>query len=183
MNSYAVIPHTVYFKGGSRERRTMWQVVDVNAGMTDRSFARVVLATCKEQHDANRICAMYNGVGVPQFDSIVWQGCLDFANKNAREAREALQTWQDKCTSLIAERDEARKDHEQVARILSNTIKERDTWRAELNAINDALRSDLTAARRRIAAAEDRANRLQTDFDIADKKLGEIYDILEGGKS
>lgn len=135
---YAVIPHMVYRTAGRGSAPAVsWQVVDIEAGTTDRSFARVVLARCKQEADANRICAMYNGAGMypdnikavqAERDAAVAEGkriCVDL-----ERTREALQTWQDKCTSLMAEREEAR-------RLLRDVERQRDEYAAERRAAID----------------------------------------------
>lgn len=158
---YEVLPLRSRRTGDRPALPISWQVVDVDAGINARAYPNKIVASCRDESQAQRICDMFNGIGVypdnieavraereraikqreialeeRDLADIRWQATLSHANRQTAEARTTLQKWQDKCTALMAD----------------------------------------------LAGERDRADRLQADFDEADKKLGEIYDILEGAK-
>lgn len=125
---YVVLPVATYFKSGSRERRTSWQVVDYDAGLNDRKYPCKVVASCRDEADARRICDMFNGV---QY----WKA-------------EATK-WQDKCVTLTAEREQVGDDYRALLNI-ANT--RREAAELELAARRDEARA-LMAERANLADA------------------------------
>jgi hypothetical protein len=130
----------------SGPHRTFWDVVDKDAGLNLHAFPNVTIASCREESHAQRICDMMNGEGwaAAARDNIRLQTERDVAQRH-------MQTWQDKCTALMAERDEARKD---CAAIYAQRAQISEDYRALLNKANgdrDARQREAKRARDEIA--------------------------------
>ena len=54
-------------------------------------FGAATVATTKDPDIADKIADHLNGDDSSRFSTIAWQGCLDHANRNAVEARKALE--------------------------------------------------------------------------------------------
>jgi hypothetical protein len=138
---YAVIP---YRRILGRSTRLMWQVVNHEAGLNERAYPREVIAACMDKLNADRICAMYNGVGV-------YPDNIDAVRAERDRAQKQRQLAIDERDNLIALLDITKAALSESREIAQRYAAERDalaTKHAELQAINSGLLSDLIAARR-----------------------------------
>lgn len=142
---YAVLPLEVY---GPRAgmRKISYRVVDVDAGLNERKYPKRTVAWSDSAETAERICAMMNSSPALTVTA-TWQGqtakewyesflrAMDGSGAKSAE----IEKWQDKCTSLTAERAQVGEDYRALLNIANEKI-------ASFIQMQQSLRSELAAA-------------------------------------
>lgn len=165
---YHVLSHTAYRRTGRATTALIsWQVVDVESGLNEMAYPRIVIATCRDEGNARQIADMFNGVNR---HAEHWQAEADQIRKERDEARE----------SSKANGAEAERARETIALVRRHRD---DLIATERNLRHEAgkLLEELAEIKRNRGLHHLRADILRDQLIEAREERDEARDILKHG--